>query len=84
MNLLDDAVHSNCINLSCLHYLKSTISIIFIVTWAAQSCSDSSVDVAVVGQQAFLRGMVEICAVVDAGDFAGRATEDLGLPSIKM
>lgn len=41
-------------------------------------------DIGIIGQQALLRGMVEVRAVVDAGDLAGRAAEDLWLPGIEM
>jgi len=42
------------------------------------------VDVGVVGKQAFLRCVVEVSAVVDARNFAGRAAEDLWFPCVKM
>jgi hypothetical protein len=41
-------------------------------------------DVGVVGEEAFLRRVEEIGAVVDAGLFAGRATEDLRLPGVTV
>lgn len=39
-------------------------------------------DVGVVGEQAFLGGVEEVGAVVDAGLFAGRAAEDFGAPGV--
>lgn len=70
VDLLDDAIHANCINLSGLHNLKPAVSIIFIVARTAQRGTDTSVDVSIVGEQSFLRSMVEVCAVVDAGNLA--------------
>ena len=49
-NLLDDAVHSNCVNLSGFHDFETTIPIIFIVARAAQSCSDTRMDVGIIGK----------------------------------
>lgn len=37
-----------------------------------------------VGEQTFLRSMIEVCAVVDASDLAGRTTEDLWLPGVEV
>jgi hypothetical protein len=42
------------------------------------------VDVGVVCEQAFLRGVEEVGAVVDAGLFAGGAAEDLGAPGVAV
>lgn len=39
-------------------------------------------DVGVVGEQAFLRRVEEVRAVVDGGLLRGRAAEDFGLPGI--
>jgi hypothetical protein len=41
-------------------------------------------DVRVVGEQAFLRGVEEVCAVVDAGLLAGGAAEDFGFPGVAV
>ena len=84
LDLLDDAVNTNGIDLTRLDNLKAAVSIILIITWTAQSRADTSVDVGVVGEQTFLSSVVEVCTVVDAGDFAGGATEDLGLPGVEM
>ena len=70
LDLLDDTIHSDGIDLSRFYNLKSTVSIVLIVTGATQCCSDSSVDVGVVGQKTFLGSMIEVCAVVDASNFA--------------
>ena len=37
-------------------------------------------DVAVVAQEAFLRGVVEVGSVVDGGDVGRGSAEDLGFP----
>jgi hypothetical protein len=42
------------------------------------------VDVSVISEETFLRGMEEICAVVDRGLLAGSTAEDLGLPGVEM
>jgi hypothetical protein len=42
------------------------------------------VDVGVISEETFLRGMEEICAVVDRGLLAGSTAEDLGLPGVEM
>lgn len=41
-------------------------------------------DVGIIGKEALLRSMEEVCAVVDACLFTGRATKDLRLPSVEM
>jgi hypothetical protein len=41
-------------------------------------------DVGVVREQAFLRSMIEVGAMVDAGNLAWRSPEDLWLPCVKM
>src|SRR6187402_1761122 len=84
MDLLDDTLHSNRINFSGLHNLKAAVSIVLIVTGTAQSCSNASMNVGVVGEQAFLGSMVEVCAVVYASNFTWRSSEDLGLPCVEM
>ena len=70
LDLLDDSVHSDCVNFSGLNDLESTVSVILIIAWTAQRRADTSVNVGVVGEQALLCSMVKICAMVDAGNFA--------------
>lgn len=84
VDLLDDAFHSDRVDLACFHDFKAAVSVVFVVAGSAQSCADTGVDVAVVCEQAFLRGVEEVRSVVDAGDLAGGAAEDLRLPCIKM
>jgi len=84
MDLLNDAVHSNSINLSRLDNLKATIPIILIITRSTQRRADTSMDIRIIGQQSLLRRMVEVRAVVDASYLAGRAAKDLWLPGIEM
>jgi hypothetical protein len=69
-DLLDDTIHSNGIDLSRLYDLKSTISVVLIVTGTTQCGANACVDVGVIGEQTFLGSMVEVCAVVDASNFA--------------
>ncbi len=83
-DLLDDSGHSDSINLSGLDNLKPTISVIFIVTGTTQSCSDTSMNVGIVGEQAFLGCMVEVGTMVNTGDLAWRPSKDFWLPCIKM
>lgn len=84
LDLLDDTGGSNSINLSRFNNLKATVSIILIITGPAQSGANTSMDISVIGEQAFLCSVVEVSAMVDAGDFAGRATENFGLPGVEM
>lgn len=84
MDLLNYAIHSNRVNLSCFHNFKPTVSIILIIAHAAQSGSNPSVDIAVVREQPFLRSMVEVRAMIDASNLAWGAPKDLWLPCIKM
>lgn len=41
-------------------------------------------DVGVIGEQAFLRSVVEVGSVVDTGNFARGTSEHLWLPCVKM
>jgi hypothetical protein len=41
-------------------------------------------DVGVVGEETLLRGVKEVCSVVDAGLLGGRTAEDFGLPGVEM
>ena len=41
-------------------------------------------DGAVVGKETFFARVIVVCAVVDAGLFAGCAAEHLGLPRVEM
>jgi len=77
---LDDAVGANGVDLAGLDDLEAAIAIVLVVTWPAECCADSCVDVAVVPEQAFLRRVVEVCSVVDAGYLRRRAAEHFGPP----
>lgn len=67
-DLLDDAVRANLVNLASLNDLEAAVSVVLVVTGSAERRADTSVDVGVVAQQSLLSGMVEVGAVVDAGD----------------
>jgi hypothetical protein len=41
-------------------------------------------DVGVIGEETLLRGVEEVCSMVDAGLLGGRAAEDLWLPGVEM
>lgn len=79
-DLLDDAIRANLVNLASLHNLEATVSIVLVVTGSAERRADTSVDVGVVAQQTLLSGMIEVGAVVDAGNFRRRTAKDLGAP----
>lgn len=83
-DLLDNAINADSIDLTGLHDGEANVAIIVVIAKTRESRTDTGVDVGVVFQQAFHRCMVEVRAVVNAGDLAGRATEDLGLPSVKV
>ncbi len=48
-DLLYDSIHANGIDLSRFHNLEAAIPIILIITWSAQRCPNSSMDIRVVG-----------------------------------
>lgn len=79
-SLLNDAIGTNLVNLPRLDNLEATVAIIIIVAWTGQCGANSSMDVCVVGEKAFLGCMVKVRAVVNAGYFAGRATKNLWFP----
>jgi hypothetical protein len=84
VDLLDDSGGADCVNLPGFHNLESDIAVVVVVGQSAQRRTDARVDVGVVLQETFHRGVVEVCSVVDAGDFARGAAEDLGLPCVEM
>jgi hypothetical protein len=83
-DLLDDAVQADGVNLAGLHDLEATVSVVLVVAGPAQGGADTGVDVGVVGEQAFLRSVVEVCTMVDASHLARGSTKDLGLPGVEM
>ena len=60
MNLLDNSFGANRVDLSCFDDLKATVPVILIITQAAESSADPSMDVGVVTEEAFLTGMIEV------------------------
>lgn len=83
-DLLDDSVNADGVNLTGLNDLEATVAIIVVIRGSTQRCPDAGVDVRVVLQQALLGGVVEVGAVVDAGDLRRRATKDLGPPGVEV
>lgn len=79
-DLLDDSIDANGINLTRLHNLKSTVSVVFVIGRSTKSRADAGVDVGVILQQTLLRSMVEVGAVVDASDLGWRAAKNLWSP----
>jgi hypothetical protein len=80
--LLDDTISTNLVNLAGLDDLKTTISIVLIVTWAGERSANTCVNVGIVGEQAFLSSVVEVCAVVDACLLRRCASKDFWFPCI--
>lgn len=84
VDLLDDARGADCVNLPGFYNLESDITIVVVVGQSTQRRTDTRVDVGVVLQETLHRGVVEVCSVVYAGDFARGAAEDLGLPCVEV
>lgn len=53
-NLLDDAIGSDDVNFARLDNLEAAVSVVFVVTGAAQRRADAGVDVGVVGEESLL------------------------------
>lgn len=49
LDLLDNTIHSNCVDFSCFHNLESAVSVILVITWSAQCGSNTSMNVGVIG-----------------------------------
>ena len=81
-DLLDDARGADCVDLAGLDDLEAAVAVVFVVRGPGQRCADPGVDVGVVGEQAFLRRVEKVRAVVDGGLLRGRAAEDFGLPGV--
>ena len=79
-DLLDNSIRTNLVYVSGFDNLEATVSVILIIRRTAESCSNPSVDVGIIGQQTFLAGVVEVCAVVDRGNLRWRAAENFGSP----
>lgn len=75
-------VLTNRIDLPSLHDLEPDVSVVLVVRETGQGGADAGVDVGVVPQQALHGGVVEVGAVVDGGNLAGRTAEDFGFPCI--
>lgn len=84
LDLPNDAVHANGVDLTCLDNFETAIAVILIVTWTGQRGTDTDMDVAVVCQQAVLRRMIKVCAMVDACLLARCTAEDLWAPSVAL
>jgi hypothetical protein len=77
---LDDAVGADGVDLTGLDDLEAAVAVVVVVAGPTKRGADARVDVGVVGEEALLRGVVEVGAVVDGGDLGRGAAEDLGLP----
>ena len=76
--------YTDGIYLSSLDNFKPTVSIILIIRGTGEGSSDTSMDIRVVLQKSFHRRMVEVSSMVNRGDLAWGATEDLGFPGVAV
>jgi len=83
-DLLDNSLHSNCVDFTRFNDFKSAVPIVLVVARSAECGSDTSVDVGIISKQTFLGCVVKVCAMVDAGYLAGRTSKNLWLPCIQM
>lgn len=60
------------------------VPIILIIRRSTQRSPDAGVDVRIILEQALLGSVVEVRAVVDAGDLGGRPAKDLWLPGVEV
>jgi hypothetical protein len=81
-DLLDDSISADLVNLPRLDDLETAVAVVLVVRRAGKGGADTGVDVGVVFEEAFLRGVEEIGAVVDAGLFGGRTAEYFGAPCV--
>lgn len=79
---LDDTFCANGVDFAGFDNLETAVAVIVVITWATESGTDTSVDVGIVGEQAFLRSVVKVRAVVNGRDLGGRTAKYLGLPCI--
>jgi hypothetical protein len=84
VDLLDNPSGADRVNLPGLDNLKSDIAVVVVIGHPTERRANARVDVGVILQQTLHGRMVEVGAVVDAGDFARGTTEDLRLPSVQM
>ena len=81
---LDNTISADLVNLARLDDFEATVAVVLIIGGTGKGRADAGVDVGVVFQKTFLRGMEEIGAVVDAGLFTGRAAKHFGLPGVQV
>ncbi len=84
LDTFDDPVHADGVDLAGFDAREAAVSVILVVRRATKCRPDACVDAAVVGEQSFFVGPVEIRAVVDGCLLGRRTTEDLGLPGIQV
>lgn len=83
-DLLDDAMSADGVDGAGLDNLEAAVAVVFVVGGAGEGGADAGVDVAVVGEETFLAGVVEVRAVVDAGLFRGGSAEDFRPPCVAV
>ena len=81
---LDDAGGADAVDVARLDPGEAAVAVVVVVAEAGERGADAGVDAAVVGQQALLRRVVEVRAVVDGGLLAGRAAKYLRLPRVEV
>ena len=84
LDLLDNTISANLVDLTCLDDLEAAVAVVLVVRRSRQRSADSSMYVGIVGEKTFLGSMEEVSAVIDRSLLTGGATEDLGLPGVKM
>lgn len=77
---LDDAVGADLVNLARLDDLEATVPVVLVVAGPAERRADAGVDVGVVGQEALLRCVVKVGAVVNRSGLRRGTPKHLGLP----
>ncbi len=70
-------MHADGVDGARLDDLEAAVAVVLVVGGAGERGADAGVDVAVVGEEAFLAGVVEVRAVVDAGLLGGGAVVGL-------
>lgn len=83
-NLLNDPRCANGVDLSGFDNLESAVAVVVVIAGSTEGGPDAGVDVGIVDQEALHGGVVEVCAVVDAGSLGWRAAKYLGFPCILL
>jgi hypothetical protein len=77
-------VHADSVNFTSFNNFKSAITIILIIARPRQRGANAGMNVAIVGEQAFLRSVIEICTMIDTGLLGRSTSEYFWLPCITI